>query len=137
MATTLPLWAQTPPLFSPARLPWMIASSWPSQISNTDLICRNSVSVKPHLNIRPLLQVYRIYEAYLSFVERQNHGACSHAFPKKAHALQQVSIRHARACENHFFAWRQIFCVVNSLRVFHFHFCQEFRVFRLTYNHPR
>src|SRR5204863_489532 len=81
---------------------------------NTDLICRNSVSVKPHLNIRPLLQVYRIYEAYLSFVERQNHGACSHAFPKKAHALQQVSIRHARACENHFFAWRQIFCVVNA-----------------------
>src|SRR5947209_6985830 len=102
MPITLPLWVRTPPLFLRARLPWMTASFWQSQISSTDRIPRNCFSVKPHLDIRALLQVHRIDEAHLPFIQRENHGAGAHAFPEKPHALQQVSIRHARACENHF-----------------------------------
>src|SRR5438045_5109270 len=136
MATTLPLWAQTPPLFLRARLPWMIASFWQSQISSTDWTPRNCFSVKPHLDIRALLQVHRIDETYLAFVECQNHRTGAHAFPEKPHALQQVSIRHARARENHFLSWCQIFRVVNALRILDSHLCQAFRVLRLADPQP-
>src|SRR5437879_8405520 len=93
MPGTLPSPAQTPLLFSLAPLPWMTASSWPSQISSLELIPQNQFSVKPNLDVRSLLQVYRIDEAHLPLIQRQNHGAGAHAFSEKSHTLQQVSVR--------------------------------------------
>src|SRR6267143_144747 len=139
---TSPSPAQTPPLSSPARLPWMIASFWPSRTSSIKPASRtsstsNSASVEPHLDVRSLLQVHRIDEAHLPLIERQNHRTCAHAFAEKPDALQQISVRHSRARENHFLPRRQIFGVVNTLQILHAHFCQAFRVLRLADHQPR
>src|SRR5882762_7988899 len=138
MPDTSPSPAQTPPLSSPARLPWMIVSFWPSRTSSINPVTlpelaqqRDSASVEPHLDVRSLLQVHRIDEAHLPLIERQNHRTCAHAFAEKPDALQQISVRHSRARENHFLARRQIFGVVNTLQILHAHFCQAFRVLRL------
>src|SRR6266849_4210908 len=95
----------------------MIASFWPSPTNITENLSFHSEhpripirvrgahkrsSVEPHLDIRPLFQVYRIDEPHLPLVQRQNHGASAHSFPEKLHAFQQVYVRHARARENHF-----------------------------------
>src|SRR6267143_2063928 len=143
MPGTSPSPEQTPPLSSPARLPWMIVSSWPSRTSSIKPVAlpelarhRDSASVEPHLDVRPLLQVHRIDEAHLPLVQGQNHRPCAHTFPEKPHALQQVSVRHSRARENHFLARRQICGVVNALQILHAHFCQSFRVFRLAHHQP-
>src|SRR5260370_11021603 len=138
MPGTSPWWAQTPPLSLPVRLPWMMASSWLSRISSIELVQhRNSASVEPHLDIRPLLQVHRIDEPYLPLIQRENHGAGAHTFPEKPHALQQVSVGHARARENHFLPGLQIFTIVNALGILYAHFCQPFRVLRLADHQPR
>src|SRR5216684_3538384 len=96
-----------------------------------------SISVKANFNIGPLLQMHRIDEAHLPVIQRQDHRTRSNAFPEEPHALQQVSIRHARACKNHFLAGRQILGVVNALRILYAHFCQPFGVLRLAHHQPR
>src|SRR5439155_594942 len=86
-------------------------------------------SSEPHLNVRPLLQVHRIDEPHLPVVQGQNHRTGAHAFAEKPHALQQIPVRHARACKHHLFPRRQIFRVINALRILHSHFPQPFRIF--------
>src|SRR6266404_1831946 len=131
MPGTSASWVQTPPHFSRARLPWTIAFFWPSRTSSADLAQPQKLfSVEPHFNIRSLLQMHRIDEPHLPLIQRQNHGTGAHAFPEKPHTLQQVSVRHARARENHFLSRSQIFRVVNALQILHAHFCKAFRVLR-------
>src|SRR5271165_1393814 len=78
--------------------------------------------VKADLDVRAFLQVYGIDKSHLALVQRQNHGRGTHAFPKKAHALQQIAVCDSRAGKNDLFARCQIFRGVNSLGIFDSHF---------------
>src|SRR6267143_2274185 len=76
-------------------------------------------------------------EPHLSVIQRQDHRTRSNAFPKKPYALQQISVRHARARKNHFLAGRQVLGVVDALRIRYAHFCQTFCVLRFAHHQPR
>jgi hypothetical protein len=101
-------------ILSAAKDPYSSASERMCRVFAFDSVSKRETRnakppLKPHLEIRPLLNVNAVHEPYFARVASHDQRLCSCSFAEEPHSAQQRSIGHARRRKDDVLARCEVF----------------------------